>query len=211
MRILLHITLLLCPSLLLIAGCKRGSIYSKEYYAGEFSFRQNTTQFLNCSTGEFITLNNDGYLPSLIEAYNNLPYNPDIVYIEFYGHRELPSIYRQLPPKCVVTIDTLINLSTNLMCHPSKTISGKYHGTSQDSVHYNVILGSDFSFSAEQINPDSSKQNLQGSWHQNSEALIVIHQNNPLLSNASFQWISTQETLVKNSGGKPLVFVKVYD
>lgn len=182
---------------------------SKEYYAGEFVYFADAASMRDCATGERIAVSNEEDYLSAEREYSSLAAHGEAVMIEFFGRRveEQSMEGDRMIPKLV--IDSLIGFDQTVLCNPDALVAGIYEGKTPEG-KYLVRMKADYTYTQSLFATGRGEQVSSGRWYMCASSQIVFIQDTPEYAASTFEFIPAQQTLAKNSGGKPLILIKVY-
>lgn len=200
----------------MLASCagelKRDAVMSGEYFSGEFVYFADAANFVSCATGARFAVSNAGAYIEAERGYMSLNVEPQqSVYIEFIGHIAQEPKMEGDGMESVVVIDSLIGFDRADGCNPEYILTGVYEAVSRDSKRI-LHIKSDFSYTESKFSNSESAQESSGRWFLSAEMEFVLMQREPHTQDSvsTFEVVTPQQALAKNSGGEPLVFTKVY-
>lgn len=201
---------------LMLVSCagelKRDAAISGEYFSGEFVYFADAANFVSCATGARFAVSNAGAYIDAERGYMALNVEPQqYVFIEFIGHITQQPKLEGEGQESVVVIDSLIGFGQADGCNPEYILTGVYEAVSRDSKRI-LRIKPDFSYTESKFSSSESAQESDGRWFLSAEMEFVLIQREPHTQDSisTFEVVTPQHALAKNSGGEPLVFTKVY-
>lgn len=202
----MKIGIYICMALML-TSCGMSDISDKEYYSGPFVYFADAASMVDCATGERIAISNDGEYLEVERAYTQLNTPTQEVYIEFFGRRIMaePMEGDKLIPTLV--IDSLICFDRTMMCRTEQMLVGIYDADMPEG-RYELHMKADYTYTQIYFPKGRGEVSTSGRWYRNAAAELVLSQQSPKAEKIRFEIIPAQYTIVKNSGGKPLIFIR---
>lgn len=196
---------------MLLGSCSvaKKDVPTKQYYAGEFVYFADAASIVDCATGVRTPVSNDGEYLEAERQYSSLGAHGQPVLVEFFGHRTIQKSMEGDRNETALVIDTLIGFDHGALCNPTAMVVGIYEGTTPKG-KYLLRLKSDYTYTQSIFVKNDGEVISSGVWYLCSQAEMVLRQELPVAEASTFEIVPAQEALVKNSGGKPLVLVKVY-